>query len=277
MVFIDSECPLVIPSCGGLLDCFNNQYTHSKKYGAESVFRLEGEINTPIIISLFSYIYLNHFSADTNSTWSFKTSGYKKYLGYKEGSKSKDLYSQLSDLSSLKYYYAELPQGQAVSVTFNDTKTIMTVRSKYFEELYTAMKAVSGVYNRHGHKTDSGLPSYTSMIKASILKERNIGAAEIVFELCKLISRRGPLDEKQFAHISMLTLVNRCPSLHRIKDMSTKEGNRVFRETLKKAFELLEMYTTITEEYNVIHFEFPKVITPTKECELKIYYKKIFL
>lgn len=237
---------------------------------------MEGEVNTILLVSLFSYIYHNHFSISIAPTpWSIKTSRFKQYIGYKEGGKSKDLYSQLAQLSSLRYYYNEINKGQAISVSFNDKKTFMTVNSNYFEELLTAMKAVSGVYNRHGHKVATGLSTYSSMVKTSILKERNIGAVEIVFELCKLIERRGPLHEDKFAHLSMLTLLKRCPTLHtRIMNNCTKEGNRIFRESLKKAFELLEMYTLIYDCFEDLHFEVPNNVTPTRDCELKIYYKK---
>lgn len=276
---IDTSGRLILPSCNGLLDCFNNQITHTSKYkSGQSLYYLEGEVNTILLVSLFSYIYQNQQSISTSiatTTWSIKTSWFKQYIGYKEGGKSKDLYSQLAKLSTLKYYYNDIKKGQAVSISFNDTKTIMTVKSKYFKELLTAMKAVSGVYNRHGHKVATGLSTYSSMVNTSILKERNIGAVEIVFELCKLIERRGPLHEDKFAHLSMLTLLKRCPTLHtRIMNNCTKEGNRVFRESLKKAFELLEMYTLIYDCFEDLHFEVPNNVTPTRDCELKIYYKK---
>lgn len=269
----NNDC-LIIPSCSSLLDCFNDTYTHTSKYNSESLYRLEGEINTPIIISLFSYIYINHFTATAPATWTFKTSGYKQYIGYKQGGKSKDLFGQLTQLSTLKYFYDCMPQGKAVSVELNDTKTFMTVHSKYFEDLYTAMKAVSGTYNRYGHKTAKGKSAYSSMVKTSILKERTIGAVEIVFELCRLTERRGPLKEDEYAHIAMHTLLERCPSLHtRIRNMNKKEGKRIFRMALTKAFELLKLHTSIYDTFEDLHFEIPENIVPTRECQLKIYYK----
>lgn len=268
---IEKEKRLIIPSCSGLLDCFNNRLT--RYHSAESMYCLQGEVNTPLVIQLFSYIYTQHFTPSAPATWCFKTSGFKQYIGYTEGSKSKDLFGQLSELSSLTYLYKHIGQGRAVEVTFNEKKTYMTVQSKYFEEIYAAMKIVLG--NKNGAKLSIGRSAYSSMVYASIFKERNIGACEIAIELCRLIERRGHLEKGEFAHISMATLSERCPTLHtRLKNTVPKEGNRVFRTALTKGLELLEKYTSIYECFVGLKIIIPEKIQVTKECEIKIFYNK---
>jgi hypothetical protein len=68
------------------------------------------------------------------------------------------------------------------------------------------------------------------MIYTSILKERSITAVEICIELDKVIERRGQLDigKGQTAHISVPTLIKRCPTLYRqISNKPIKEQNRI--------------------------------------------------
>lgn len=264
---------LVIPSCSGVLDCFNNKY--SRYYSAESKYCLQGKINTPILTTLFSFIFTNRLSPIEPSTWAFKVADYKRFIGYKQGSKSKDVCSLLQELSALEYLCDHVPCGKAITVSLNSTRTVATVKSPYFAEIFAHLKSVYGEYNKYGKKIAHGRSAYSTMVYADICKERNVSAVEIVIELCRLTERRGPLEKGEYAHIGMVSLAERCPTLYaRLEKSIPKERDRLLKNALEKALELLEMYTSIYECFEGLRFELPTKITLKKESELKIFYNK---
>ncbi len=177
---------LVIPSCSGLLDCFNIRQT---TYSSPSICCLQGDGATLMVLALFSFIYQNFFPSST-CTYTFKTSSYKKFIGYTEGGKSKNIITELETLPSFGYLWNDDTSKQLLSVSFNDTKTLVTVESKYFQAIFQHMKMYSGTYNKWGRKTRTGSSTYSSLVYTSLLKERNVAAVETTIELVKLIERR---------------------------------------------------------------------------------------
>ena len=140
---------LVIPSCPGLLDCFNTRLT---TYSSPSVCCLQGDRTTLMVLALFSFIYQNFFPSLT-CTYTFKTSSYKRYLGYTEGGKSKNIVNQLETLPSFGCLWSnDTSYEPLLSITFNETKTLVTVESDYFQYIFQRMKHYSGTYDRWGRK-----------------------------------------------------------------------------------------------------------------------------
>ena len=132
---------LVIPSCPGLLDCFNTRMT---TYSSPSICCLQGDGATLMVLALFSFIYQNFFPSST-CTYTFKTSSYKKFLGYTEGGKSKNIITELETLPSFGYLWNNDTSKQLLNISFNDTKTLVTVESKYFQAIFQHMKMYSGI------------------------------------------------------------------------------------------------------------------------------------
>lgn len=266
---------LAIPSCSGLLDCFNTRQT---TYSSPSICCLQGNGTTLMVLALFSFIYQNFFPSST-CTYTFKTSSYKKFLGYTEGGKSKSIVNQLETLPSFGYLWNDDTYKQLLTVSFNDTKTLITVQSAYFQNIFQQMKIRSGTYDRWGRKTRTGSSTYSSLVYTSILKERNISAVETTIELVKLIERRGPLEQGQTAHLSTLSLVERCPDLYRrvTATRENKEVNRILRITLSKGLELLRTHTDIYDVFEGLEFIVPDKVVLSKECLLQIKYdRRIF-
>ena len=123
---------LVIPSCSGLLDCFNIRQT---TYSSPSICCLQGDGATLMVLALFSFIYQNFFPSST-CTYTFKTSSYKKFIGYTEGGKSKNIITELETLPSFGYLWNDDTYKQLLTVSFNDTKTLITVQSAYFQNIF---------------------------------------------------------------------------------------------------------------------------------------------
>lgn len=266
---------LVVPSCNGLLDCFNSRYT----YGPEkSHYCLQGDINTPMVVWLFSFLYIHFFNLNERSiltTWTFKTADFKKYIGYQKGGKSRDLYEQLDQLSGYTYLYNNMEQGQAIKVSFSQDHATTMVESRYFSELYNYMRSVMGTH-KTGAGRKTGRPAYSSMVYSDIFKERSVSGCEVAIELCRLTERRGPLKEGEYAHVSIPSLAERCPTLfsRMTKQKRQKDVNKVFRTALKKGCDFLEMYTSIYDCFEGFRIELPPSMEIKTENVLKIFYEK---
>lgn len=263
---------LVVPSCQGILDCFNTQL--SRYYQKESFCCLQGKADNLLLLALFSYIYLNPECSTTSSTWSFKVSGFKKYIGYTGGGKSKDLYTLLLTLENTGYMWDYEVHSKVVEVSFNAEKTMMMVKSYYFFLLYEHMQNISSTKNKWGKVLHKGKSSYSSMVYTSILKERVRSGIEVAIELVKLIERRGPLQTGETAHISLVALMERCPTLYQqinSKDQN-KEKNRIMKNAVCKGMVLLKENTSIYECFEDLQIELPIDFSVGKENKIIIKY-----
>ena len=253
---------LIIPSCGGLLDCFHTQQDNSLRQ--ESICWLtEKNCDNLLITAIFSFWYISTKNlACPPDTITFKMSELKRFLGFTEGGKSKDLKAELLSLCKVGYTWDQTTYESIVKINFNSTQTQFTMGSEYFASIRNWMRKTSSVRDKRGNIIHKGKSSYSSLIHVSILKERNIPAVEIVIELVKLIERRGPLSEGQTAHLAVDTLIGRCPTLSRqLGGKEIKEQNRVLRKALDKALNLLKEHTDAFACFVGLEVEIPHTVS----------------
>ncbi len=243
---------LVIPSCAGVLDCFNNKLT--KYYCKESMCHLQGKCDNLLVLALFSFVYQN--KGLKSSPYTFKLSDFKKYIGFVGGGKSKNIQQELLKLCEIGYVWQYVPEDRLIEIAF--TGNMATVSSTYFNHLYK-------------HMSEQTSSSYSSMVSTTILKERNKGAVEITIELVKLIERRGQIRENQTAEISIPTLIERCSTLYeQVKGKGVKEQNRVVKTSLFKALDLLRVHTQVYACFKELEIYLPEKINLRKENKLSI-------
>lgn len=267
---MDKPNKLVIPSCSGVLDCFNTRLT--RYYKKESMCCLQGEANNLLLLGLFSYIYQNTNRGSETYIYTFKMADFKKFIGYADGGKSQDLNQLLLDLQCVGYLWEYAQFDKVLQVTFSG-RTV-TIESEYFQKIFQHMRSVSAKYDKWGRKVEEGKSTYSSLVHTSILKERNTGSVEIAIKLCKLIERRGPLQSDECAHISITGLIDRCPSLslrlEAVKEV--KEQNRIVKTGFDKALELLKSKTDIYQSFSDLAIVLPDKITISKDKIIKITY-----
>ncbi len=255
-VVVKIENHLVVPSCAGVLDCFNNKLT--KYYSKESMCYLQGSCNNLLVLALFSFLYNIKGFESVETT--FKISEFKNYIGFVGGGKSMNIQQELQKLSEVGYVWQYVPEDTLIKITFNGT--MATVSSTYFNHLYK-------------HMSEQTSSSYSSMVCTSILKERNKGAVEIVIELVKLIERRGQIRENQTTEISIPTLIERCSTLYeQVKGKEVKEQNRVIKTSLFKALELLRVHTQVYACFKELEIFLPEKKNLKKENKIKIKFDR---
>lgn len=256
---------LVIPSCQGLLDCFN---TKKNRYSRESLCHLvtDNAINTVFIISLFSYIY-HYCDRRETETYLITLSKLKAFRGQTHGSKAFDIKKELENLNDIGCYWQDIDIDRLATVNVDGRKA--RVQSKYFSEIYKGMHFLT---KKENGKHSS---SYTSLIRTDILKERNHGAIEITIEICKLVERRGVLAEGQTAHLAINTLIARCPTLSfKIDNAKTvSRKNEILKDDLRKAMELLRNMTRIYEVFEDLEIDIPERLAVNKEGKLEITHR----
>ena len=92
-----------------------------------------------------------------------------------------------------------------------------------------------------------------------------------------MIERRGQLDiEKgQTAHISVPTLIKRCPTLYRqISNKPIKEQNRIVKTAINKGLELMKIHTDLYKCFVGLEFILPEKISVKSEELINIKYKE---
>ncbi len=265
---------LVVPTCSGVLDCFNIRLT--RYYKKESMCCLQSDCDNLLILALFSYFYTSiaKNNLDPFCHYTFKMSEFKRYIGYVGGSKGKDLCAELIKLSEVGYVWEYSPEDKIFDIFFTDTRTFATISSKYFGNIISYMRSFHSVKNKWGNKIIfKGKSNYSSAVYTSILKERSVSAVEICIELVKVIERRGHLEKGQTAHISIPTLISRCPSLSRqLKEKEGKEQNRIVRTAIYKGLELMKVHTSIYESFEGLEFLLPENIRVKGEDLINIKY-----
>lgn len=270
------ENRLILPSASGLLDCFNTRLT--LYYKKESMCCLQSDCDNLLLLALFSffYKYISKNNCDPFCHYTFKMSDFKRYAGYCGGGKSKDLCAELIKLSEVGYVWEYSPEEKIFDISFSDTRTFATVSSKYFGKIIEYMRSFHSLKNKWGNKIIlKGKSTYSSAVYTSIIRERNKSAVEICIELVKVIERRGHLDlEKgQTAHISIPTLISRCPSLSRqLKEKEGKEQNRIVKTAIYKGIELMKIHTAVYESFEGLEFLLPENIRVKGEDLINIKY-----
>ena len=268
---------LVILSLSGLLDAFNSRYT--KYYKKESLCCVQGDFDNLLLIALFSYfyIYVSRNNLDPFCHYTFKVSEFKRYIGYNGGGKSADLCNELIKLSKIGYVWQYSPEDKIFEISFTDTRTFATVSSKYFGNIISYMRSFHSFKTVTGQVIQKGQSTHSTMIYTSILKQRSVSAVEICIELVKVIERRGHLDlEKgQTAHISVPTLIKRCPTLYRqISSKPIKEQNRIVKTAIYKSLELMKVHTDLYKCFVGLEFILPDKISVKSEELINIKYKE---
>lgn len=243
----------------------------------ESMCCLQSNCDNLLLLALFSffYKYISRNNLDPFCHYTFKVSEFKRYLGFVGGSKGKDLCSELIKLSEVGYVWEYSPEDKIFDISFTDTRTFATVSSKYFGNIISYMRSKHSDRNKWGKIISKGESSYSSAVYTSIIKQRNVSAAEICIELVKVIERRGHLDlEKgQTAHISIPTLISRCPSLSKqLKEKEGKEQNRIVKTAIYKSLELMKVHTSIYESFEGLEFLLPENIKVKGEELINIKY-----
>lgn len=268
---------LIIPSYSGLLDTFNSRYT--KYYKKESLCCVQGECDNLLLLALFSYfyIYVSRNKLDPFCHYTFKMADFKRYTGYCGGGKSADLCSELVKLSEVGYVWEYSPEEKIFEISFTDTRTFATVSSKYFGKIIEYMRSFHSFKTVTGQVILKGQSTHSTMVYTSILKQRSVSAVEICIELVKIIERRGHLDlEKgQTAHISVPTLIKRCPTLYRqISNKPIKEQNRIVKTAINKGLELMKVHTDLYKCFVGLEFILPEKISVKSEELINIKYKE---
>ena len=262
---------LVIPSCSGLLDCFNLKKT--KFSMEESKCCLDGEGDNLLLLGLFSFLYLTRYSLES-CEYTFKISEFKRYIRYVGGGNSKDIPHVLEELQSMGYSWNQQNFSEVVKVTLNQTRTVATVESNYFLNLMKQMATYNGSTNKYGKKVGKGKSSYSSMIYTSILKERNHAATEVAIELVKAIERRGALGVGEDLHIKVGTLLQRCPTLYSqvTRAKEKKEKNRICKVAISKGIELLKKHTALYDHFTNLKISFLENQKVSEETIISINY-----
>lgn len=223
-------------------------------------------INTVFIITVFSFIYYNS-SKDTD-IYTFKVADFKRYRGQAHGSKSLDIKKELLKLNEIECWFNGLDINKFGTV--NIEGKLVTIQSTYIYEVIKAMDYLTLKPNgKHS-------PSYTSLVNKSIILERNNSATEIVFELCKLIERRGGAGDNREAHIAVGTLIERCSILRgKIEHTNTiSRKNQILREDIEKAMQLLRDKTSIYNTFDNLEISLPDKVAVNKQGVITLTYNK---
>lgn len=159
-----------------------------------------------------------------------------------------------------------------VYIGYDSSKNTISFSSPYM------VRIISEIYNTSIKKDHHGKtilksngepklnPAYSYMIRASIVKERNKRAVEVVFIVVTLIEQCGNNEP----HIRAQTIIDRNPALKKsISGCDFKRINTLLQRTFKKAWELLNTQTTLREHYQNIALpdlsaaDFKKIWIPT--------------
>lgn len=243
---------LVIPTVPHTLDCFNTAVTpyphgRSRFYLAPST-----TLNPLFVAGVFSFLYQTCNTYD-DKIFIINTQSLREFLGFSRGGKSKDIHKELQQFASEGCYI----DGHAYPLAAVTTEGRLTIiRSDYFNRLSVAMRD-------HAIRPDGTEGSrYTSLVYAELCKVKNRPSAEFCMELCKLIERRGSHSAAP-VHISIKTMVARCPSLRQAIDTAPTNSrrNQILRYALTNGVGLLTTHTTIYTEYADLSVSLPGKIS----------------
>lgn len=152
-------------------------------------------------------------------------------------------------------YQSHYPVMQLVG--HNDKDNTIQFSSPYINRLIMTILQASIQTDRKGNYKlkSSGEPflqaNHSFLVKASIAKERNKRAAEIVCIVVTLIEQAGD----NVPHIRAQTIVDRCPDLKNALDAASS-GNKslVLKRAFTAAWKMLPKQTKLAEVYKNIKF-----------------------
>lgn len=176
------------------------------------------KMNTPFLMGLFSFCYLNAEVARKGTRFSIKVNDLKKYLSLSSGGRGFDVIGAVRDFESV-YGYIE---GQDIHQIVSDIAYDAGVLS--FDSVYFAFLIY---YIETQVKTG---PMYCSAISSDIVCGRFTAAKEVAVVLANIVARKS----KGVCSISLNRLLQRCPIFGaRFKELSDSEANRYLKRTLK--------------------------------------------
>ena len=176
------------------------------------------KMNTPFLIGLFSFCYLNAEVARKGTRFSIKVNDLKKYLSLSSGGRGFDVIGAVRDFESV-YGYIE---GQDIHQIVSDIAYDAGVLS--FDSVYFAFLIY---YIETQVKTG---PMYCSAVSSDIVGGRFTAAKEVAVVLANIVARKS----KGVCSISLNRLLQRCPTFGaRFKELSDSEANRYLKRTLE--------------------------------------------
>ena len=222
---------------------------------------------------MFSYLY--HYSnLYSNEQIEFRTESFREWIGYSRGGKSFDIKAELIGFNNLQFGWqgSEIKQVAQVEIVGRQTR----VSSIYLRNLVLAMRALTEVevVPRSGYHIRRRTSSYVNLVKADIISDSNKAAIEMCIEIVKLTERRGTHYHCS-AHITIITLIDRCPTL-RFKINTAKDNsrrNQIIRDYFARALLLLESKTSLYETYLDLRIEVVGKISVTDAGKIVIKHK----
>ena len=176
------------------------------------------KINTPFLMGLFSFCYLNAATARKGTRFSLKVSDLKRYLSLSSGGRGFNVVGAVKDFESI-YGYIE---GQEVLPIVSDISCdagVLSFDSVYFAFLIYYMETQIKVG-----------PKYCSAVSSDIVGGRFTAAKEVAVVLANIVARKS----KGVCSISLNRLLQRCPTFGaRFKELSDSEANRYLKRTLE--------------------------------------------
>ncbi len=176
------------------------------------------KMNTPFLMGLFSFCYLNAEVARKGTRFSIKVNDLKRYLSLSSGGRGFDVVGAVKDFESI-YGYIE---GQEIHPIVSDIACdagVLSFDSVYFAFLIYYMET----------QIKAG-PMYSSAVSSDIVGGRFTAAKEVAVVLANIVARKS----KGVCSISLNRLLQRCPTFGaRFKELSDSEANRYLKRTLE--------------------------------------------
>ena len=249
---------------GGMLDAFSFGMAHENStccltnccdpcspvpisiYQMENGDKIVGcKINTPFLVGLFSFCYLQDSEVRDGSRFKVSISELKDYLSLSSGGKGFDVVSVMRDMDDIfgyTLYNGCYPLFSDVSCSDG----VLTFESKYFAYMICYLIL---------YKDSKKGSMYCSAVSSSIVSGRKTAAKEVVFVLAGLSARRV----EGCAGISLKTLLKSCPRFaYGFTQLHNSDANRYIKSTLSEAVELFEAYCYYPDKKVTI--KLPKVV-----------------
>lgn len=239
---------LSLPVARGILDALSFNITHDDSdcslisscnpcspapmslYILESGEKLIGcKLNTPFIIGVFSFCYLQDADVRKGTKFEVSMSELKEYLSLSSGGKGFDVVAAMRDIDDMW----GITRYRGVHRLFSDVSCsdgVLSFESQYFAYLISYLDAYQ--------KAEKG-SLYCSAVSSSIVSGRKTAAKEVVLVLAGLAARRV----EGCAGISLKTLLMSCSSFaYGFTQLDNSDANRYLKRTLSDAVELFESY-----------------------------------
>lgn len=176
------------------------------------------KMNTPFLMGLFSFCYLNTEVARKGTRFSIKVNDLKRYLSLSSGGRGFDVVGAVKKFESV-YGYIEGQGIRPIVSNISYDAGVLSFDSVYFAFLIYYMET----------QVKAG-PKYCSSVKSEIVCGRFAAAKEIAVVLANIVARKS----KGVCSISLNRLLQRCPSFGaRFKELSDSEANRYLKRTLE--------------------------------------------